>query len=158
MFSGLLGLSMYFCLTGLDTGAIFLLDDTGSQAAEPQKWISLGLMIKISMVKFTSVDIIKRLFNTIWVKDSGLHKRRLNHFKPPEKLSHKHQVVTLQSNTHRHKKPLLLMLFSTTLVPLQLPLPVVRMSSDSIKNFLQFTQVMACQLLGNRLGSVCVSV
>lgn len=33
IFSGLSGLSVYLCMTGLETGAIFLLDDTGSQAA-----------------------------------------------------------------------------------------------------------------------------
>lgn len=34
MVSGLSGLYVHRCLTGLDTGAIFLLEDTGSQAEE----------------------------------------------------------------------------------------------------------------------------
>lgn len=46
MVSGLSGLYVDRCLTGLDTGAIFLLEDTGSQADEKTKmhqcWVEGG--------------------------------------------------------------------------------------------------------------------
>lgn len=37
----------------------------------------------------------KLMYCTVRVENSGLYKRGFNHFKPPKKLSHKHQVVTL---------------------------------------------------------------
>ena len=52
--------------------------------------------LKINAAMYT----INKLDCTVWVEDSGLYKWRFYHFKPPEKLSHKHQVVTLQDNTH----------------------------------------------------------
>lgn len=46
MVSGLSGLYVHCCLTGLDTGAIFLLEDIGSQADERTKmhqcWVDGG--------------------------------------------------------------------------------------------------------------------
>lgn len=46
MVSGLSDLDVHRCLTGLDTGAIFLLEDTGSQADERTKmhhcWVDGG--------------------------------------------------------------------------------------------------------------------
>lgn len=37
---------------------------------------------------------------TVRVEDSGLNKWRFHNFKPPEKLSHEHQVVTLKDHTY----------------------------------------------------------
>lgn len=50
MVSGLSGLYVRCCLTGLDTGAIFLLEDTGSQADERTKmhqcWVDGGNQVE----------------------------------------------------------------------------------------------------------------
>lgn len=118
MFSGLSGLSAYLCMTGLETGGIFLLDDIISQAAGAETFdkylifnrnvVSINRAtnqhVKRGTIQITlqqqHADIITKLYCTVRVKDSGLYKRGFNHFKPPEKLSHKHQVVTLQNHTH----------------------------------------------------------
>lgn len=113
MFSGLSGLSVYLSMTGLETGGIFLLDDIVSQAAGAEtfdKYLIFNCNV-VSINRATNqhvkrgtiqqhADIITKLYCTVRVKDSGLHKGGFNHFKPPEKLSHKHQVVALQNHTH----------------------------------------------------------
>lgn len=71
------------------------LQDTGSQAA----YKNIQSIFSFSIIYQQRANIVVKLYYTVRVEDSGLYKWRFNHFKPPEKLSHKHQVVTLQDHT-----------------------------------------------------------